>query len=280
MGRVVVIGDVGGHPDQLRDAVAWAGGHGQHLALPDDVVVVQLGDLVDRGPDSGGVLRLVSRHLDRQPTQWVQLAGNHESQYLPGGTAFWPERLDDADARLLGQWWGQRTMQVAAAVQTADGEDMLITHAGLTVACWQELGEPMTAVSAARLLNDRPEPLLWRGGSMAVDRSAGPLWAEAGWELHEPWLEHYHRGGFVPFGQIHGHSSIVDYTERSWRCPGRVRQRATVDWAARHVRVRVGGRLIIGVDPKHGRRGAPHWAPLDLPDATMLSPLTTANPTR
>jgi hypothetical protein len=277
MARVVVIGDVGGHPDQLRQALAGVGGQGEHLALPDDVVVVQLGDLVDRGPDSSGVLRLVSGYLDRQPAQWVQLAGNHESQYLPGGTTFWPQRLDDADARLLDLWWAHWAMQVAAAVRTVDGEDMLITHAGLTVAAWQELGEPMTAASAARLLNERPEPLLWRGGAMAVDRSAGPLWAEAGWELHEPWLEHYGRGGFVPFGQIHGHSSIVGYTDHTWRCPGRVRQRAAVDRTARHVRVRVGGRLIIGVDPKHGRHGAPQWAPLVLPDATVLTPLMSAN---
>jgi hypothetical protein len=63
--------------------------------------------------------------IERQPGQWIQLAGNHEGQYLPG------------------------------------------------------------------------------------------LWAEAGWELHEPWLEYHARGGFVPFGQIHGHSAIVRYADQT-----------------------------------------------------------------
>jgi hypothetical protein len=49
------------------------------------------------------------------------------------------------------------------------GDDLLVTHAGLTLACWQELGEPMTAAAAARLLNQRPTRLLWRGGTLAID---------------------------------------------------------------------------------------------------------------
>lgn len=272
MARVVVIGDVGGHPGQLRRALSHVGARGEQLELPDDVIVVQVGDLVDRGPDSGGVLRLVGGYLDHQPGQWVQLVGNHEGQYLPGGTPFWPDPLSPADAQLLASWWEHGMMSVAAAVRTAEGEDLLVTHAGLTLGCWQEIGEPMTAAAAARLLNYRPASLIWRGGAVAVDRLAGPLWAEAGWELLEPWLGYYAAGGFVPFGQIHGHSAIVRYTDQTWRSPGRVRQRATADWTARHVRVRIGGRVFIGVDPKHGRYGAASWQPLVLADATLVSP--------
>jgi calcineurin-like phosphoesterase family protein len=275
MATVVVIGDVGGHPHQLRRALSFVGAYGEDLALPADVIVVQVGDLVDRGPDSRAVLHLVRAYLDRQPGQWVQLVGNHESQYLPGCTPFWADPLDDGDVRLLTSWWELGTMHVATAVRTAEADDLLITHAGLTVDSWRELGEPMTATEAARRLNDRPEPLLWRGGGVR-ERSAGPLWADAGWELCGPWLEHYSRGGFVPFGQIHGHSAIVRYADQSWRCPGRVRHRATVDWAARHVRVRIGGRVFIGTDPKHGRHGAADWQPLVLPGATILSPTSTA----
>lgn len=265
MARVVVIGDVGGHPGELRRALACVGAVDD--ALPEDVTVVQVGDLVDRGPDSAGVLALVARIVDRQPDRWVQLAGNHESQYLPGGFRFWSEALSDKDSRLLAEWWVRGTMAVAAAVRTADGDDFLVTHAGLTVACWDELGQPATAAAAARLLNARP-PLVWRGNDVGMNRAAGPLWAEAGWELCEPWLDHR---GLVPFGQVHGHSSLVRYADRTWRCPGRVRQRATVDWQARQVRVRVGGRLFIGVDPKHGRNGAPEWEPLVLDGAQLLT---------
>lgn len=271
MGRVIVIGDVGGFPDQLSAALIGAGARKKDLRLPADLTVIQVGDLVDRGPDSPGVLRIVADRLDDQPDQWIQLLGNHESQYLPGGDHFFPERLSKADARLLRTWWDDGRLRVAAAVRTADGDDYLLSHAGLTVACWQELGEPATAAAAARLLDERPEPLLWRGFYTGTDGKSGPLWAEAGSELYGEWLSFHATGGFVPFGQIHGHSQVVGFRDRSWRCTGRIRQRATVDWEARHVRVRAGGRVLIGVDPKHGRNGAPSWRPLELDGATVLS---------
>ncbi len=271
MFRVVLIGDVGGHPHQLRTALVACGADADGHNLPPGVTVIQVGDLVDRGPDSAGVLELVRWYLENQPARWVQLAGNHEAQYLPGGPGqFWPERLGDADAALLRSWWADDRLRVAAAVRTAGSEDLLVTHAGLTVGAWRELGEPETAASAARLLNERPEPLIWRGGDLAVDDTSGPLWAEAGWELYGPWLRHHAAGGPVPFGQVHGHSQIVRFGERTWRCPGRVRQRATADWSARQVRVRIGGRVFVGVDPKHGRHGAPGWEPLVLDRAEVL----------
>jgi Calcineurin-like phosphoesterase len=259
MGRVAVIGDVGGHAQELRRALA-ALGVGD--AIPPDLVVVQVGDLIDRGPADSETLSIVDKFLTVQPGQWVQLTGNHDAQYV-GGEQFWRERLPAADAHLLLRWWESGALRVAAAVLTNDGDEFLITHAGSTVGCWRGLGEPMTAAGAAMLLNDRPD-LIWRGGGPLIDRAAGLFWAEAGWELHEPWMEYYDDGGLVPFGQIHGHSCIFSYSTGTWRAPERVRLRAAVDIEARHVRVRVGGRLFIGVDPHHGKAGAPGWRPLVL----------------
>lgn len=266
MSRLAVIGDVGGHPDQLRWALDWLGADDGRL--PPDLVVVQVGDLVDRGPDSRGVLDVVARLLDEHPRQWIQLVGNHEAQYLPGGSPFWPEPLAEAEVARLRHWWTNGNLRVAEAVRTADGDELLVTHAGLTLAAWQQLGEPMSAAMTAELLNERPE-LIWHAGDHARDDRAGPLWAESGAALHEPWMG-YH--GIVPFGQIHGHSALVRFADQRWRCTGRVRQRASVDWHARHVRVRVGGRLFIGVDPKHGRVGAANWQPLVLDNAAIPTP--------
>jgi hypothetical protein len=265
MPRIAVIGDVGGHPDQLRRALTALGATDDRL--PSDLTVIQVGDLVDRGPDSSGVVSLVAGYLDRQPAQWIQLAGNHDAQYVPGGSLFWPEVLEPAMARLLSSWWTEGLMRMATAVRTSSGEEYLVTHAGLTVGCWEQLGEPMTASSAALLLND---------GAIPASQFDGPLWADAGAEVYEPWMAHYAAGGFVPYGQIHGHSSIVRYTDRSWRRHGRVRHRATVDWSARHTRVRIGGRTFIGVDPKHGREGAAEWQPLVLDDAEIPAVLSVA----
>lgn len=264
MGRVAAVGDVGGHADQLRQALNWLGADGGGR-LPPDLVVIQVGDLVDRGPDSSGVLDIVERLLDEQPLQWIQLLGNHESQYLPGAAVFWPDPLGEEGVARLRGWWADERVRVAAAVRTADGDELLVTHAGLTLSGWQELGEPRSAVLAAELLNECPE-LIWRTGEHARDDGAGPLWAESGAALHEPWMAYR---GVVPFGQLHGHSTIVRFADQRWRCTGRVRQRAAVDWHARHVRVRVGGRLFIGVDPGHGRTGAAHWQPLVFDDATV-----------
>jgi Calcineurin-like phosphoesterase len=49
----VVIGDVGGCSAELAKAL---------VALPDDpeTVIIQVGDLVDRGPDSAGVLDIAT----------------------------------------------------------------------------------------------------------------------------------------------------------------------------------------------------------------------------
>ncbi|MET7401398.1 metallophosphoesterase [Dactylosporangium sp. NPDC005572] len=250
MTTIAVIGDVGGCAEQLARAVAAV------EAEDREVVVVQVGDLVDRGPDTPGVLAFVGERLTGR--RWVQLAGNHESQYL-GAPLFWPKPLADRDADRLRDWWRRERLQVAAAVRTADGEELLLTHAGLSVRAWQELGEPVTAETAAALLNTRPEPLLWQ--------DHGPLWAEAATGLYPGWLD---GGRPMPFGQVHGHSAIVDYGRREWRCGERIRARSTVDWYARRTVTRAGGERFVAVDPRHGPRGAAEWAPLVLRDAELL----------
>jgi hypothetical protein len=244
MTRIVLVGDVGGCPDELARVIT------------DDpsTVVVQVGDLVDRGPDSSRVLSLVPFS-----PRWVQLIGNHEWQYLDGDM-FWPEPLPAADANLLRTWWQHEQVRVAAAVRAADGEEFLVTHAGLGTEAWRMLGAPVTAATAADLLNTRPDEVL---------RSyRGPLWASAGSEVYESWLQD---APPMPFSQIHGHDTIVSYERRIWTCGERLRQRSTVDWDARHTVVRLPGARFIGIDPKHGRTGAPSWSPLVLEDATLLA---------
>jgi Calcineurin-like phosphoesterase len=252
MAKIVIVGDVGGCADQLIEVI------GTTVEDPG-TLVIQVGDLIDRGPDSSAVLAFVRQRLDAGRGGWIQLIGNHESQYL-GGEPFWPQQLTPSDAELLRTWWMKEWLRVAAAVRTAEGEELLVTHAGLSVQAWQDLGEPMTASTAADLLNTRPEQLLWN------DR--GPLWAEAGPDVYQSWL---HASEPVPFGQVHGHSTIVSYRRETWLCGERIRQRSTVDWTARHTFTRIGGCRFIGIDPKHGTTGAATWSALILHDAVLLS---------
>jgi hypothetical protein len=249
MATILIIGDVGGCADQLAAAV-------DPVRDDDGTVVIQVGDLIDRGPDTAGVLAIVRDRMAGSP-RWVQLVGNHELQYLGGGR-FWQDPIAAADADLLRSWWLRERVHIATAVRTTEGDELLVTHAGLTFDAWRALGEPVTAATAAELLNTRPDELIWGHD--------GPLWAESR-QVYESWL-----GAPVaaPFGQVHGHSSIVDYNHRRWVCGSRISQRSTVDWAARHTVTRISGHQFIGVDPKHGRHGAAAWAPLVLPDAEVL----------
>lgn len=274
-GRVAVIGDIGGHHDELVRALVTLGADPATLVLPVDLTVVQVGDLVHRGPDSPGAVRLVDRIMAGQPDRWVQLAGNHEAQYLTAAPRFdWPEKLDRRTVRTVQDWWADGRMQVAAAISTPTG-DWLVTHAGLTRGYWGTvLGAPAVAPYAARALNGlitTPHaPVLFHGGVLIdrnVSTTAGPLWAAAGDELIESWLA---EPSELPFSQVHGHSTVLDWQRRTWRAGPRVTERATVDAVNRHISVPVGNHLIVGVDPCLGTSAGVAWEPFVLPDAVVV----------
>jgi serine/threonine protein phosphatase 1 len=84
-GRLLAIGDIHGCLEQLVSLF------GQVAPTPDDQVVF-LGDYVDRGPDSAGVLDFLLTFREQHP-RTVFLRGNHEQmflEFLEGGdsTAF------------------------------------------------------------------------------------------------------------------------------------------------------------------------------------------------
>ena len=195
-------------------------------ALPDDLVVVQVGDLVHRGPDSAGVVALVDRYLHSQPGQWIQLVGNHEAQYLAARRpSTGRKRLDDDSAATLRGWWADGLMVAAAELHGIGGEDILITHAGLTEGFWRRvLGAPADAGPRGRAAerddrhSARPDlPVRPDAGRRPAQlRAPGPLWASAATELVPSWLE-----AWLPFSQIHGHTHAVRLGSRtgSWPIP-------------------------------------------------------------
>lgn len=70
MGRTLVIGDIHGCLDELRALLDKA-------ALTDDDEVIALGDVVDRGPDSAGVVRLL-----QSTPRARSVRGNHEQKHI------------------------------------------------------------------------------------------------------------------------------------------------------------------------------------------------------
>jgi hypothetical protein len=250
--RIAVIGDIGGHAEQLRLELARLGA-GPDGSLPHDLLVVQVGDLIHRGPDSADVVNIVDRYLRTQPGQWIQLIGNHEANYLQQPAFHWPETLSRKHIRILNRWWRDGAAVVAAAVETTH-EAFLITHAGITAEFWATvLGGPPTAAEAARRIND-----LARAGADSVFRAgtflhgttapdAGPLWADTTTELLPGWADRH-----MPFSQIHGHNSIT-----TWRGQDTTVARTgiealvTIDVGAKHETVHLSGGRLIGIDPDH-----------------------------
>ena len=262
--RIAVIGDVGGHADSLRSELTRLGAHDG--SLPEDLLVIQVGDLIHRGPDSAQVVEMVDRYLRTQPTQWIQLIGNHEAHYLQPPVFVWPETLSRKHIRILNRWWRNGTAAVAAAVETTTSESFLITHAGITAEFWATiLGGPPTAAEAARRINVLAKAgadTLFRAGTMlhgTTASDAGPLWADTTTELLPGWADRR-----MPFSQIHGHSSITTWREDDTTVPRPgIEALVTTDLVAKHETVHLDGGRLIGIDPDH-RDTPTTWHALEL----------------
>jgi serine/threonine protein phosphatase 1 len=72
MGRTIVVGDIHGCFAQLTELL-------NRFSLRDDDLLVSVGDLVDRGPDPGNVVRL----FQERPNS-VAVMGNHERKHVRG----------------------------------------------------------------------------------------------------------------------------------------------------------------------------------------------------
>jgi serine/threonine protein phosphatase 1 len=77
--RVYAVGDIHGRLD-LFEALVAAVEADDAAGRPADTTVILLGDLVDRGPDSAGVIRRAREWQSRRNVRI--LAGNHEEMFL------------------------------------------------------------------------------------------------------------------------------------------------------------------------------------------------------
>lgn len=113
-GTVVwAVGDIHGRFDLLLPLVE-AMVADLHTSRADRKMVIFLGDYIDRGPDSRGVLRLLAGLSRSQGVEWRFLKGNHEQAMLefledPSKGARWCEYGGD---RAL-QSWGLRVPELA-----------------------------------------------------------------------------------------------------------------------------------------------------------------------
>lgn len=84
-GRTFAIGDIHGDLAALATLFARLPGF-----EPEDTIVF-LGDYIDRGPNSAGVVAWVQDFITKTPAKVVCLRGNHEDAWLQVLEAGWPE---------------------------------------------------------------------------------------------------------------------------------------------------------------------------------------------
>ncbi len=260
MSRLALIGDIGGHLQQLQEAL-WSLGVDDRI--PDDLIAIQVGDLVHKGPDSDAVVELVDGFLQNQPERWVQLMGNHEACHL-GADLFAHDQVSPQTEATLRRWYDDGLLRLGVAV-SSDVGPILVTHAGLTHLLWKQIGRPATPAAAVAALDEHRD-LAWRPGSMLADTpgTGGVLWAEAGYELYFSWLRAEQHGQPAPFGQVHGHASAWRWGRHRSDAPPEVATRLEADASRRHVRFHAGGQQFVGIDPGFGQHADGRWDPLVL----------------
>lgn len=257
--RIAVLGDLSGHTVPLYRALEQLGVDLGAMRVPRDLTVVQLGDLVHRGPDGDEAVAFVDEMMGRNPTRWVQLLGNHEAQHVDG-PGFGLCDCTAQTATTIRHWVRTGRAGLAFAAEVAEIGPVLISHAGLSAKHWRGLGapaQPAAALVALEHLAHTDRLSAYAGGEMLGihDGDPGVLWAEAGAELYAAWL-----GRHPPFSQVHGHSSAYHWDARRFSAtmPEALQATTVLDVQARHLRVRIGGQLFVGIDPCFGRRRPSH----------------------
>lgn len=237
-----VFGDVHAHFSPLFKALVHLGWDETSKKIPQNLTVIQLGDLIHKGPYTNEIIAFVDEIIrvnnnDPESGQWVQLMGNHESQYFEGTPDFWKRECDMHSIATLGSWLDQGHMKFHYVIEQADGKPFIVTHAGVNP-FWYYRAEPFFKSGARDIHLTQDEYLEFRE-SQTVERfsqwmdelvnvpavacipgemlggkfnpKAGPVWAETVREVYSAW-----RGEKVPFHQIHGHVTPFSWTVRKF----------------------------------------------------------------
>lgn len=236
MSRVAIIGDVSGHGEVFTAVLESIGVDTTAGQLPADLTVIQVGDLVHKGPTGNEAVALADQMMRSNPSRWLQLIGNHDLCYVGGPPApRWSGRGDVSQAtiKVLRDWWHSKRCLLAVGMEAVGMGNVLVSHAGLTRGCWDDLGRLPDVVSAAAAMNaevGRPDSIAMRAGRLLggpPDPHAGPCWAEVSQEVYEPWIQ----SGDLPFNQIHGHAAPWNFQTGSfWSdTPSDIRGRCQLD---------------------------------------------------
>lgn len=159
-GRVIAIGDVHGCHAELRELIGL-------LAPTDDDVLVFLGDLVNKGPDSHAAIEQ-ARGLHAR-----SLLGNHEVRLLNARRTGDDSGLKDDDKRTIKQLtpadWNY--LEEMALFHHLPEIDTVLVHGGfLPGAAWQT--QPASVVTRIQVIDRDGRP------RKRADAPNAPYWAD------------------------------------------------------------------------------------------------------
>ena len=166
MGRTIVIGDVHGCDRELQDLLDL-------LALREDDRVVFVGDLVNRGPNTSGVLRIA-----RSIPGARAVLGNHELRLLEYRRTKDASRLKPYDYDTLAvlseeDWKYLRSMEDRIELPEYDA---VVVHAGfLPDSDWRK--QPLSVITRIQVIDGEgaaKKRSECRDGVFWADRWAGP----------------------------------------------------------------------------------------------------------
>lgn len=236
MSNIFVFGDTGGHYKQLFNGLKAIGMNPDTYELPDDTMVIHVGDLVHKGPLSGKVIAMIDTIMKVNPGQWIQIIGNHESQYIDYDfPEFWYQQtLDIRSQTILSQWvdnglahyayvlpeWKQIQnalpyRPIIAGSEITPLKPIVFTHAGLGYGWWKTYAGAETNPKRLEAnINNAPVEELAFSGEMLYGRhndNASPVWAHSITEVWDSWEDKD-----APFYQVHGHISPFVYDMDEW----------------------------------------------------------------
>lgn len=254
MSKIAVFGDLSGHFEPFEKELFHLGvviRDGEVAFIPDGLVIVQVGDLIHKGPDSERNVHLAYEATKKFPGQWIQLFGNHEAQYL-GGPLFWQNFIDKESQIKLHMMLKSRRLLSTCAVKTETNQ-WLISHGGLTKYWYDTIfGDGTHALDVASDLNSHPEELygaIFTPGLMLGERGLNPgvTWAEGRVELRYPWLD----ADSMPFNQIHGHSQALMWSGSvaGWQIPDGMKLNTHASNDGHIITEHYDKKLIVGIDP-------------------------------
>lgn len=252
-----IFGDTGGHYDALSKSLIKLGVDITTGAIPKDHIIVTVGDVIHKGPQSAETLKLVDLLIRRNPSQFIYIIGNHEMLHFSGQVSRNSSycKCSDADVDMLLALKSEKRLRYAYAF-ISEGESYLVTHAGLTEGFWREhLNYEGDAFVAADLINKLPDETLNMVSYLKTGEylmNATPVWAVCDAEVGMSWVRAELE---PPFHMVHGHTTILNWDDNSiysWSLSDKtVLSCSVLDFINRFQYIHLGTKQVIGVDPTY-----------------------------